>query len=128
MNYEVASQSGIPMRCDFMGVLQVYTPEQPSPLNNISVQQPFNNKSNIVQQQPFPFDTIIDFNDPMQAMQIAFTLMSKAFMKHYSTPTNNNQRISSNTQNKQIAQPMNMNWRQMQMVVVNAGNQGNRQT
>ncbi|GKE42591.1 hypothetical protein Tco_1469875 [Tanacetum coccineum] len=62
-------------------------------------------------------------------MQTAFSLMSNAFARRYSTPTNNNQRISSNTQNKHIAQPMNMNQgMQMQMVVVNPGNQGNRQT
>ncbi|GJR13096.1 integrase, catalytic region, zinc finger, CCHC-type containing protein [Tanacetum coccineum] len=66
----------------------------------------------------------------MQAMQTTFALISNAFKKHYSTPTNNNQRISSNTHNKLIAQPprnMNQGW-QMQMVAANAGNQGNRQT
>nr|GFD41806.1 hypothetical protein [Tanacetum cinerariifolium] len=43
----------------------------------------------------------------------------------YSTPTNNNQRISSNTRNRQIAQPgMKMcQDRQMQMVGGNGGNQ-----
>ncbi|GJT15652.1 hypothetical protein Tco_0874358 [Tanacetum coccineum] len=36
-------------------------------------------------------------------------LMAKAFKLNYSTPTNNNQRISSNPRNRQIAQPgMNM--------------------
>ncbi|GKB02879.1 putative reverse transcriptase, RNA-dependent DNA polymerase, LTR copia-type gag-polypeptide [Tanacetum coccineum] len=73
-------------------------------------------------------DNIIDVNNPMQSMQTSFALMSNAFKKHYFTPTNN-QRISSNTRNKRIAQPaMNMNHdRQMHMVVVNDGNQGNRQ-
>nr|GFD26916.1 Gag-Pol polyprotein [Tanacetum cinerariifolium] len=31
--------------------------------------------------------------------------MAKAFKLNYSTPTNNNQRISSNPRNRQIAQP-----------------------
>ncbi|GKE06196.1 hypothetical protein Tco_1398214, partial [Tanacetum coccineum] len=80
----------------------LYTPEQPLPLNNIIMQQLSLNNNNIVKQQPCPFDTIINVNDPMQAMQTTFVLMSKAFTKHYSTPTNNNQKISSNTRNKQI--------------------------
>nr|GFC81121.1 hypothetical protein [Tanacetum cinerariifolium] len=48
-----------------------------------------------------------------------------AFKQNYSTPTNNNQRISSNPRNRQIAQPgMNMGQdRQMQMVGGNGGNQ-----
>nr|GEZ01063.1 hypothetical protein [Tanacetum cinerariifolium] len=56
--------------------------------------------------------------DPTTAMNMALALMAKAFMLNYSTPTNNNHRISSNPQNKQIAQPgMNMGQdRQMQMV------------
>nr|GEV51531.1 hypothetical protein [Tanacetum cinerariifolium] len=35
-----------------------------------------------------------------------FVLMSKAFKLNYSTPTNNNHRISSNPYNRQIAQPV----------------------
>nr|GFB85445.1 hypothetical protein [Tanacetum cinerariifolium] len=56
---------------------------------------------------------------------MALNLMAKAFNLHYSTPTNNNQRISSNLCNRQIAQPgMNMGQdRQMQMVGGNGGNQ-----
>ncbi|GJU32165.1 retrovirus-related pol polyprotein from transposon TNT 1-94 [Tanacetum coccineum] len=52
-------------------------------------------------------------------------LMAKAFKLNYSTPTNNNQRISSNPRNRQIAQPgMNLGQdRQMQMVGGNGGNQ-----
>nr|GEZ77004.1 hypothetical protein [Tanacetum cinerariifolium] len=44
--------------------------------------------------------------------------MAKAFKLNYSTPTNNNQRISSNPRNRQIAQPgMNLGQdRQMQMI------------
>nr|GEV05114.1 copia protein [Tanacetum cinerariifolium] len=56
--------------------------------------------------------------DPTTAMNMALALMAKAFKLNYSTPTNNNQRISSNPRNRQIAQPgMNMGQdRQMQMV------------
>nr|GEZ21592.1 hypothetical protein [Tanacetum cinerariifolium] len=56
---------------------------------------------------------------------MALTLMAKAFKLKYSTPTNNNQRISSNPRNRQIAQPgMNMGQdRQMQMVGGNSRNQ-----
>nr|GFC40388.1 hypothetical protein [Tanacetum cinerariifolium] len=56
---------------------------------------------------------------------MALALMAKAFKLNYSTPTNNNQRISSNPRNRQIAQPdMNMSQdRQMQMIGGNGGNQ-----
>nr|GEX59790.1 hypothetical protein [Tanacetum cinerariifolium] len=56
---------------------------------------------------------------------MALALMSKAFRLNYSTPTNNNQRISANQRNRQIAQPgMNMGQdRQIQMVEGNGGNQ-----
>ncbi|GJW41397.1 hypothetical protein Tco_0067242 [Tanacetum coccineum] len=56
---------------------------------------------------------------------MALVLMAKAFKLNYSTPTNNNQRISSNPRNRQIAQPgMNMGQdRQMRMVGANGGNQ-----
>nr|GEV89497.1 integrase, catalytic region, zinc finger, CCHC-type, peptidase aspartic, catalytic [Tanacetum cinerariifolium] len=49
----------------------------------------------------------------------------KAFKLNYSTPTNNNQRISSNPRNRQIAQPgINMGQdRQMRMVRGISGNQ-----
>nr|GFD44164.1 hypothetical protein [Tanacetum cinerariifolium] len=50
---------------------------------------------------------------------------AKAFKLNYSTPTNNNQKISSNLRNRQITQPdMNMGQdKQMQMVGGNGGNQ-----
>nr|GFC30511.1 hypothetical protein [Tanacetum cinerariifolium] len=66
-----------------------------------------------------------DITDPTTAMNMALALMAKAFKLNYSTPTNNNQRISSNLRNRQIAQPsMNMGQdRQMQMVGGNGGNQ-----
>nr|GEZ87618.1 hypothetical protein [Tanacetum cinerariifolium] len=58
-------------------------------------------------------------------MNIALALMAKAFKLNYSTPTNNNQRISSNPMNRQIAQPgMNIGQdKQIQMVGGNGGNQ-----
>nr|GEV41525.1 hypothetical protein [Tanacetum cinerariifolium] len=56
---------------------------------------------------------------------MALALMAKALKLNYSTPTNNNQRISSNPRNRQIAQPgMNMcQDKQMQMVGGNGENQ-----
>nr|GEW82779.1 hypothetical protein [Tanacetum cinerariifolium] len=54
-------------------------------------------------QQPMPNPE--DITDPTTAMNIALALMAKAFKLNYSTPTNNNQRISSNPHNRQIAQP-----------------------
>nr|GEV48578.1 hypothetical protein [Tanacetum cinerariifolium] len=67
-------------------------------------------------QQPMPNPE--DITDPTTAMNMALALMAKAFKMNYLTPTNNNQRISSNPRNRQIAQPgMNMGQdRQMQMV------------
>nr|GEU48196.1 hypothetical protein [Tanacetum cinerariifolium] len=41
---------------------------------------------------------------PTTAMNMALGLMANAFKLNYSTPTNNNQRISSNPRNRQIAQ------------------------
>nr|GEY17259.1 hypothetical protein [Tanacetum cinerariifolium] len=75
----------------------------------------YNQKDNYMQQpMPNPKDII----DLITAMNIALALMAKAFKLNYSTPTNNNQRISSNPRNRQIAQPgMNMGQdRHMQMV------------
>nr|GEW41688.1 integrase, catalytic region, zinc finger, CCHC-type, peptidase aspartic, catalytic [Tanacetum cinerariifolium] len=70
-------------------------------------------------QQPIPNPK--DITDPTNAMNMALALMAKAFKLTYSTPTNNNQRISSNPRNRQIAQPgINMGQdRQMQMNVEN---------
>nr|GFA58392.1 hypothetical protein [Tanacetum cinerariifolium] len=66
-----------------------------------------------------------DITDPTTVMNMALALMAKEFKLNYSTPTNNNQRISSNLRNRQIAQPgMNMGQdRQMQMIGGNGGNQ-----
>nr|GFC45362.1 hypothetical protein [Tanacetum cinerariifolium] len=74
-------------------------------------------------QQPMP--NLEDITDPTTVMNMALVLMAKAFKLNYSTPTNNNQKISSNPKNRQIAQPgINMGQdRQMQMVGGNGGNQ-----
>nr|GEY21138.1 hypothetical protein [Tanacetum cinerariifolium] len=66
-----------------------------------------------------------DITDPTTAMNMALSLMAKAFKLNYSILTNNNQRISSNPCNRQIAQPgMNMSQdRQMQLVGGNGRNQ-----
>nr|GEW95672.1 hypothetical protein [Tanacetum cinerariifolium] len=71
-------------------------------------------------QQPMPNPE--DITDPTTTMNMALALMAKAFKLNYSTLTNNNQTISSNPRNRQIAQPgMNMGQdRQMQMVISNA--------
>nr|GEU93996.1 hypothetical protein [Tanacetum cinerariifolium] len=64
-----------------------------------------------------------DINDPTEAMNATLILFAKAFQ--LTTPTNNNQRTSSNPRNHQIAQPvMNMSQdRQTQNVGGNGGNQ-----
>nr|GEW05535.1 hypothetical protein [Tanacetum cinerariifolium] len=74
-------------------------------------------------QQPMP--NLEDIIDPITAMNMALSLMAKAFKLKYSTPTNNNQRISSNPCNREIAQlGMNMGQdRKMQMVGGNGENQ-----
>nr|GEV42439.1 hypothetical protein [Tanacetum cinerariifolium] len=79
------------------------------------------NQNYLQQPMPNPEDII----DSITAMNMALSLMAKAFKLNYSTPTNNNQRISSNLRNRQIAQPgMNMGQdRQMQMIGGNGGNQ-----
>nr|GEV83451.1 hypothetical protein [Tanacetum cinerariifolium] len=83
--------------------------------------QPSYNQNYMQQPMPNPKDII----DPTTAMNMALALIAKAFKLNYSTPTNNNQRISSNLRNRQIAQPdMNMGQdRQMQMVGGNGENQ-----
>nr|GEX40117.1 hypothetical protein [Tanacetum cinerariifolium] len=82
----------------------------------------YNQNENYMQQQmPNPKDITY----PTTAMNMALALMAKAFKLNYSTPTNNNQRISLNSRKRQIAQPgMNLGQnRQMQMVEGNDGNQ-----
>ncbi|GJV89510.1 hypothetical protein Tco_1533448 [Tanacetum coccineum] len=95
--------------------------QQPLPNNNNYNPQPSFNQNYMQQPMPNPED----ITDPTIAINMALVLMAKAFKLNYSTPTNNNQRISSNPRNRQIAQPdMNMGQdRQMQMVGGNGGNQ-----
>nr|GEY51676.1 hypothetical protein [Tanacetum cinerariifolium] len=64
-------------------------------------QSPF--KQNFLQQ---PMKNLEDIINPTTAMNMALALMAKAFKLNYLTPTNNNQRISSNPRNRQIAQPV----------------------
>nr|GEZ27575.1 hypothetical protein [Tanacetum cinerariifolium] len=59
------------------------------------------NQNYMQQQMPNPED----ITDPTTEMNMALALMAKAFKLNYSTPTNN-QRISSNPRNRQIAQPV----------------------
>nr|GEV39104.1 Gag-Pol polyprotein [Tanacetum cinerariifolium] len=58
-------------------------------------------------QQPMPNPE--DITDPTTTMNMALALIAKVFKLNYSTPTNNNKRISSNTRNRQIAQLGNLN-------------------
>nr|GEX53794.1 hypothetical protein [Tanacetum cinerariifolium] len=60
----------------------------------------YNQKENYLQQ---PMPNPEDITDPITAMNMALALMAKAFKLNYSTPTNNNQRISSNPMNRQYA-------------------------
>nr|GEU78043.1 hypothetical protein [Tanacetum cinerariifolium] len=50
-----------------------------------------------------------DITDPTTTMNMALALIAKAFKINYSTPSNNNQRISANPRNRKIAQPGNLN-------------------
>nr|GFA79021.1 Gag-Pol polyprotein [Tanacetum cinerariifolium] len=86
-----------------------YPYASPAPHQDLS---PFN--QNYMQQ---PMTNPEDITDPTTAMNMALALMAKAFKLNYSTPTNNNQRISLNPRNRQIAQPgMNMGQdKQLQM-------------
>ncbi|GKA81353.1 hypothetical protein Tco_0788045 [Tanacetum coccineum] len=90
--------------------------QQPLPNNNYNPQPSFNQN---YMQQPMPNPEYI--TDPIAAMNMALVLMAKAFKLNYSTPTNNNHRVSSNPRNRQIAQPgMNLGQdNQMQMNVRN---------
>ncbi|GJR25814.1 retrovirus-related pol polyprotein from transposon TNT 1-94 [Tanacetum coccineum] len=77
--------------------------QQPLPNNNNYILQPSFNQNYM--QQPMP--NLKDITDPTSAMNTALALMAKAFKLNYSTPTNNNQRISSNPHNRQVVQPGN---------------------
>ncbi|GJZ68687.1 hypothetical protein Tco_0631927 [Tanacetum coccineum] len=77
--------------------------QQPLPNNKNYIPQPSFNQNYM--QQPMP--NLKDITDPTTAMNTTLALMAKAFKLNYSTPTNNNPRISSNPRNRQIAQPWN---------------------
>ncbi|GJU26526.1 retrovirus-related pol polyprotein from transposon TNT 1-94 [Tanacetum coccineum] len=106
----------------------VFHQDQPS--SSTYMQQPLPNNNNNYNPQPSfnqnymqqPMPNPEDITDPTTAINMELVLMAKAFKLSYSTPTNNNQRISSNPRNRQIAQPgINMGQdRQMQMVIQNA--------
>ncbi|GJU95222.1 retrovirus-related pol polyprotein from transposon TNT 1-94 [Tanacetum coccineum] len=87
----------------------VFHPDLPS--SSTSIQQPLPNNNNYNLQPSFnqnymqqPMPNLEDITDPTAAINTALALMAKAFKLNYSTPTNNNQRISSNPRNRQIAQ------------------------
>ncbi|GJX46020.1 hypothetical protein Tco_0271210 [Tanacetum coccineum] len=94
--------------------------QHPQPNNNFVQQPSFN--TNYMQQ---PMQNPEDISDPTTALDMALELMSKAFQLNNITPTNNNQRSSSNPCYSQIAQSgMNIDQdRQMLMVDDNVGNQ-----
>ncbi|GKD69502.1 hypothetical protein Tco_1323592 [Tanacetum coccineum] len=94
--------------------------QHPQPNNNFVQQPSFN--TNYMQQ---PMQNPKDISDPTTALDMALELMSKAFQLNNITPTNNNQRSSSNPCYSQIAQSgMNIDQdRHMLMVDDNVGNQ-----
>ncbi|GJW60915.1 retrovirus-related pol polyprotein from transposon TNT 1-94 [Tanacetum coccineum] len=94
--------------------------QHPQPNNNFVSQPSFN--MNYLQH---PMQNPGDISNPTTAFNMALALMAKAFTLNDTTPTNNNQRSSSNPSSMQIAQPgMNMDQdRQMLMVEDNVGNQ-----
>nr|GEV69462.1 hypothetical protein [Tanacetum cinerariifolium] len=83
-------------------------------INSPHQDQPSFNQNYMEQPTPNPED----ITNLTTVMNMALALMAKAFKLNYSTPTNNNQKISSNPRNRKIAQPgMNMGQdRHMQMV------------
>ncbi|GKA70185.1 integrase, catalytic region, zinc finger, CCHC-type containing protein [Tanacetum coccineum] len=108
----------------------VFHPDLPS--SSTYIQQPLPNNNNYIPQPSFnhnymqqPMPNLKDITDPTAAMNTILALMAKAFKLNYSTPTNNNQRISSNPRNRQIPQPsINLGQvNQMQMVGGNGWNQ-----
>ncbi|GJV83815.1 integrase, catalytic region, zinc finger, CCHC-type containing protein [Tanacetum coccineum] len=96
--------------------------QQPLPNNNSYIPQPSFNQN--CMQQPMP--NLNDITDPTAAINMTLALMAKTFKLNYSTPTNNNQRISSNPRNRQIAQPdMNLGNQNRNGNVVAAWAEGN---
>ncbi|GJS90262.1 hypothetical protein Tco_0772898 [Tanacetum coccineum] len=91
-----------------------------------NTQTPFHlDHSSLITYMQHPMQNPGDISNPTTAFNMALALMAKAFTLNDTTPTNNNQRSSSNPSSMQIAQPgMNMDQdRQMLMVEDNVGNQ-----
>jgi hypothetical protein len=79
--------------------------QQPTPVYQ---QQFYPQQQLVIPQQQYPQFQEPEFtdNDEVNAtLTQAFAFLTKKFQGRHSTPTNNNQRISSNTRNKQFAQP-----------------------
>nr|GEU65742.1 integrase, catalytic region, zinc finger, CCHC-type, peptidase aspartic, catalytic [Tanacetum cinerariifolium] len=70
-----------------------------------------------------PMTSLEDVNYPTKVMNAALILCAKAFQ--HSSPTNNNQRTSSNPRNRQLAQPV-MNMGQDRLTQNVGGNGGNQ--
>nr|GFA13705.1 hypothetical protein [Tanacetum cinerariifolium] len=77
--------------------------QQSFPINNKYNPQPSLNQNFM---QP-PMTSLEDINDPIEVMNAALILFAKEFQ--LTTPTNNNQRSSSNPRNRQIAPPVAWN-------------------
>ncbi|GJX71312.1 hypothetical protein Tco_0308483 [Tanacetum coccineum] len=77
--------------------------QHPQPNNNFVPQPSLN--TNYLQH---PMQNPEDISNPRTALDTALKLMAKAFQLNNSTPTNNNQRSSSNPCNSQIAQSRNL--------------------
>jgi hypothetical protein len=98
--------------------------QQPTPVYQ---QQFYPQQQHVIPQQQYPQFQEPEFTDNDEAtaaLTQAFSFLTKAFQGRYSTPTNNNQRISSNTRNKQIAQPSFNMGNGGQMVGVYGNQQG----
>nr|GEX41902.1 integrase, catalytic region, zinc finger, CCHC-type, peptidase aspartic, catalytic [Tanacetum cinerariifolium] len=108
------SQNGVDMEVDELKVERLAKTQDPLALmansnNPYIFPAPHQDQSSFNQnylKKPIPNPE--DITDPTTAMNMAIALMAKAFKLNYSTPTNNNQRISSNPRNRQIAQPGNL--------------------
>ncbi|GJT10733.1 hypothetical protein Tco_0857775 [Tanacetum coccineum] len=98
--------------------------QQPLPNNNNYNPQPSFNQNYMQQPMPNPED----ITDPTTAINMTLVIMAKAFKLNYLTPTNNNQRISSNPHNRQVAQPsMNMGQFSMECGFLSSGGIGVKQ-
>ncbi|GKA90323.1 hypothetical protein Tco_0812193, partial [Tanacetum coccineum] len=108
------------------------TPFHPDHSSLITFIQHLQPNTNFVPQPSFnmnylqhPMQNLKDISNPTTALDMALELMAKAFQLNNTTPTNNNQRSSSNPCYSQIAQSgMNIDQdRHMLMVDDNVGNQ-----